>query len=95
MNVTELFRSARILSSDNQAQMNQQTNINIQYPSVSPYIAPEVNEREVELEDIDKLGIQEKDEQIQLLQLLLNIYQKNPLIINQYVVCSQNDLDSL
>ena len=85
MNVTELFRSARILSSDNQAQMNQQTNINIQYPSVSPYIAPEVNEREVELEDIDKLGIQEKDEQIQLLQLLLNIYQKNPLIINQYV----------
>ena len=70
MNVTELFRSARILSSDNQAQMNQQTNINIQYPSVSPYIAPEVNEREVELEDIDKLGIQEKDEQIQLLQLL-------------------------
>ena len=62
MNVTELFRSARILSSDNQAQMNQQTNINIQYPSVSPYIPPEVNEREVELEDIDKLGIQEKDE---------------------------------
>lgn len=95
MNVTELFRSARILSSDNQAQMNQQTNINIQYPSVSPYIAPEVNEREVELEDIDKLGIQEKDEQIQLLQLLLNIYQKNPLIINQYVVCSQNDLEEL
>ena len=25
----------------------------------------------------------------------MNIYQKNPLIINQYVVCSQNDLEEL
>ena len=90
MNVTELFRSARILSPDNQQQMQQNTNVTIQYPSVSPYIAAAENpvqDREVELEDINAIGIEEKDDQISLLQLLLNVYMKNPLIVNKYVVC--------
>ena len=77
MNVTELFRSARILSPDNQQSMQQNTNVTIQYPSVSPYIAAaenSVQEREVELE-------------------LLNVYMKNPLIVNKYVICAKGDLE--
>ena len=89
MNVTELFRSARILSPDNQQSMQQNTNVTIHYPSVNPYIPPSENsiqEREVELEDINAIGIEEKDDQISLLQLLLNVYMKNPLIVNKYVI---------
>ena len=96
MNVTELFRSARILSPDNQQQMQQNTNVTIQYPSVSPYIAAAENpvqDREVELEDINAIGIEEKDDQISLLQLLLNVYMKNPLIVNKYVICAKGDLE--
>ena len=100
MNVTELFRSARILSPDNQQSMQQNTNVTIQYPSVSPYIAAaenSVQEREVELEleDINAIGIEEKDDQISLLQLLLNVYMKNPLIVNKYVICAKGDLELL
>lgn len=96
MNVTELFRSARILSPDNQQSMQQNTNVTIQYPSVSPYIAAaenSVQEREVELEDINAIGIEEKEDQISLLQLLLNVYMKNPLIVNKYVICAKGDLE--
>ena len=98
MNVTELFRSARILSPDNQQSMQQNTNVTIHYPSVNPYIPPSENsiqEREVELEDINAIGIEEKDDQISLLQLLLNVYMKNPLIVNKYVICAKGDLELL
>ena len=76
--------------------MQQNTNVTIQYPSVSPYIAAaenSVQEREVELEDINAIGIEEKDDQISLLQLLLNVYMKNPLIVNKYVICAKGDLE--
>ena len=98
MNVTELFRSARILSPDNQQSMQQNTNVTIHYPSVNPYIPPSENsvqEREIELEDINAIGVEEKDDQISLLQLLLNVYMKNPLIVNKYVICAKGDLELL
>ena len=87
MNVTELFRSARILSPDNQQQMQQNTNVTIQYPSVSPYIAAAENSVQ------ETIGIEEKDDQISVLQLLLNVYMKNPLIVNKYVICAKGDLE--
>ena len=74
--------------------MQQNTNVTIQYPSVSPYIAAAENsiqEREVELEDINAIGIEEKDDQISLLQLLLNVYMKNPLIVRweRYIIAME------
>ena len=52
---------------------------------------PAAAERDIDL----TVDIAQKEKQIEILELLLNIYENNPLIVNSLVICKAQDLMQL
>lgn len=104
------MKGARILSSESDASIkvkqDQNTNVRLTIehaqppvapaePTVVHYQAPEELPPQAE-RDIDLTAdIAQKEKQIEILELLLQIYEHNPLIVNSLVVCKANDLMAL
>lgn len=104
------MKGARILSSESDASIkikqDQNTNVRLTIEHAQPtavqgeptavhYPAPEEIPPQAE-RDIDLTAdIVQKEKQIEILELLLNIYEHNPLIVNSLVVCKANDLMQL
>ena len=104
------MKGARILSSESDASIkvkqDQNTNVRLTIehaqPSAAPaeptvvhYQPPEelppAAERDIDL----TADIAQKEKQIEILELLLQIYENNPLIVNSLVVCKATDLMAL
>ena len=105
------MKGARILSSESDASIkvkqDQNTNITLKLEHSQPQLAQEpavmvhtpVADEFVEPSaerDIDLTAdIANKEQQIKILELLLEIYENNPLIVNSLVVCKAYDLMQL
>ena len=104
------MKGARILSSESDASIkvkqDQNTNVTLKIdharpttipaePTVVHYQSPDELPPQAE-RDIDLTAdIAQKEKQIEILELLLQIYENNPLIVNSLVVCKANDLMQL
>lgn len=104
------MKGARILSSESDASIkvkqDQNTNITLKLEAAHPHAAqlaetavhypvPEEVQQAAE-RDIDlTVDIAQKEKQIEILELLLNIYENNPLIVNSLVICKAQDLMQL
>ena len=104
------MKGARILSSESDASIkvkqDQNTNVTLKIdhanpaavpaePTVIHYQSPDELPSQAE-RDIDLTAdIAQKEKQIEILELLLQIYENNPLIVNSLVVCKANDLMQL
>ena len=104
------MKGARILSSESDASIkvkqDQNTNVTLKIdhahtgavtaePTMVHYQSPDELPPQAE-RDIDLTAdIAQKEKQIEILELLLQIYENNPLIVNSLVVCKANDLMQL
>ncbi len=104
------MKGARILSSESDASIkikqDQNTNVRLTIEHAQPaavaaepttvhYPGPEEVPQQAE-RDIDLTAdIAQKEKQIEILELLLQIYEHNPLIVNSLVVCKAQDLMQL
>lgn len=104
--MAHLMKGARILSSDatNGVNVKQTQNTTITLKSDDPEVSLEVVQPQVTAaqvspaaeRDIDlTVDITDKEKQIEILELLLQIYENNPLIVNKFVVCKGVDLVNL
>ena len=105
------MKGARILSSESDASIrvkqDQNTNITLKVEAAHPHAAqlaetavhfpaPEEIPQAAAERDIDlTVDIAQKEKQIEILELLLNIYENNPLIVNSLVICKAHDLMQL
>lgn len=105
------MKGTRILSSESDAsiRVKQDQNTNITLKLESPHLhaaqlaetavhypappegVPQFAERDIDL----TVDIAQKEKQIEILELLLNIYENNPLIVNSLVICKAQDLMQL
>lgn len=108
--MSHVMKGARILSSESDASIkvkqDQNTNVRLTIehaqppvapaePTVVHYQPPEELPQQAE-RDIDLTAdIAQKEKQIEILELLLQIYEHNPLIVNSLVVCKAQDLMQL
>lgn len=72
-----------------QSQFSQCAETTVHYPA--PEEVPQSAERDIDL----TADIAQKEKQIEILELLLHIYENNPLIVNSLVVCKAKDLMQL
>ena len=93
------LRQARILSSEAKSKNNttisqeQNTNIKITYPNVPQIDASKTLSRSNSLSDLKNYNQMETLEQKnKFLEMLVNVYEDNPLKVNSYLVCNTTSL---
>ena len=93
------LRQARILSSEAKSKNNttisqeQNTNIKITYPNVPQINANKTISRSNSLSDLTNYSqLENLEEKNKFLEMLVNVYEDNPLKVNSYLVCNTTSL---